>query len=304
MPEQHKETFGSEQTSNKPVVERFPIVNSEGKPSANLIELLQVLKLPHDGTLNSIVSITQEKFFQTRSDGQRKERWELDEVMPEFRGQVMPVLDRLGMLAEIAPSSDRYDYALMPGALVTRVRTRLKYLSDLWEKAVRSHKLVFLGSERPLAESRRETEILLDPNNQELPFRAEWQPPQELPTTELGMMQLVWDQANLPKDLRQVNTEWINAPMKSDPSGGRPLRPSTEDTIQEWLKTKPYAGTCIALSNNPHIAYQHSVLKTHLPKDFSLETVGPSASLNLPLAFYLGEMARWLYQERQRLNNV
>lgn len=80
-----------------------------------------------------------------------------------------------------------------------------------------------------------------------------------------------------------------------------PLRPTTEDTIKKWLETNPSSGTCLAISNNPHIGYQHSVLKTYLPDEFKLETVGSSASLELPMAFYLGEMARWMYQERQRL---
>jgi len=43
-----------------------------------------------------------------------------------------------------------------------------------------------------------------------------------------------------------------------------------------------------------------TLLKTYLPDEFKLETVGASASLDLPMAFYLGEMARWLYQEKQR----
>ena len=214
----------------------------------------------------------------------------------------MPILGKLGMLDEIPPINDLYDHVLIPGALVTRVRTRLKYLIDLWQKGLRFKEINFLRGERPLAESGRETpEALLDNNNQELPFREGWQPPQELPTTELEMMKLVWDQADLPQGLRHSQVKWINAPMKPNPSGGRPLRPTTEDTIKKWLETNPSSGTCLDISNNPHIGYQHSVLKTHLPDELKLETVGSSASLELPLAFYLGEMSRWLYQEKQRL---
>ena len=80
-------TFQPEDNIKKITVEDFAIVDAEGKPNSTLLELLGVLELPHDGTLNSIVSVTQEKFFQRRPDGQRKERWELDEVMPEFRRQ-------------------------------------------------------------------------------------------------------------------------------------------------------------------------------------------------------------------------
>lgn len=215
-------TSQSETNIKRPTVEDFAIVDAEGKPNSTLLELLDVLGLQHDGSLENIVSTTQEKFFQRRPDGQRKERWELDEVMPEFRGQVMPILGKLGMLDEIPPVNDQYDHVLIPGALVTRVRTRVNYLANLWEKGLRFKEINFLGGERPLAESGRETpEILLDHNNQELPFREDWQSPQELPTTELGMMQFVWNQADLPKDLRKTEVKWINAPMKSNPSGGR-----------------------------------------------------------------------------------
>lgn len=302
--ERQVEILQQESSIKKITIEDFPIVSPEGKPNSTLLELLHVLELTHDGTLDSIVSITQQKFFQRRPDGIRKERWEIDEVMPEFRGQVMPFLGKLGMLDEIPPANDEYDHVLIPGALVTRVRTRVKYVADLYQKGLKFKTINFLGGERPLADSGRETQdVLLDHNNKELPFREGWKPPFELPTTELGMMQLVWDQADLPSGLRRAEIRWINAPMKPNPSGGIMLRPTTEDTIKKWIETNPSSGVCLAISNNPHIRYQQSVLKTYLPAEFKVETVGSAASPNLPLAFYLGEMARWLYQERLRLKS-
>ena len=101
--------------------------------------------------------------------------------------------------------------------------------------------------------------------------------------------------------MKQIQTEWINAPLKPNVTGTKFLRPTTEDSIKIWLETKPAERKILAVSNNPHIGYQESVLKTYLPKDLNLETVGPAASLKLPLAFYLGEMTRWLYQEQIRL---
>src|SRR3989338_1920251 len=99
-------------------IENYAIVNPEGKPSSAILEMMEVLGLRHNSTLKSIVDITQEKFFQKKADGQRKERWEIDEVVPHLRQQVMPILDKLGMLKEFAPTENRHDNALMLGALV------------------------------------------------------------------------------------------------------------------------------------------------------------------------------------------
>ncbi len=284
------------------ISQHLRVVDKEGNPTLPVIELLNILQLPHDRTLKSIVEITQQKFFQRDKEGQRKERWELEELMPEFRMEVIPVLDQLGMLREIPPSTTHYDGALMFGDLVTRVRTRLAYLKDLWKKGVRFDELIFLGGERPLAESGKETpDILYNRLNRDLPFRRDWQANFEIPTTELGMMQLVWDQADLPQDLRNVRVRWINAPMKPNPKGGKPLRPTTKVAFEIWFENYLLKDNYLAVSNNPHIGYQHSVLKTYMPEAINVETVGHRASLGLPMAFYLGEFARWLYQEKQRL---
>lgn len=284
-----------------PTIENYAIVNSEGKPNSAILKMMDVLELPHDGTLKSIVNITQEKFFQKKSGGQRKERWEIEEVLPHLKEETMPVLDKLGMLKEFFPSERKYDSALMLGELLPSVRKRLNYLGDLWENGIRFDKIVFLGGERPLEVTKENPTVLFDRNNKDLLVRNDWQIPEKIPATELEMMHLVWDQAKLPDKMRKIKTEWINAQLKENPTGEKLLRPTTEDTIEIWLKTNPTERNVIAISNNPYIGYQESVIRTYLPKDFKIETVGPAASLKLPLAFYLGEMTRWLYQEQQRL---
>jgi len=284
-----------------PTIENYPAVNSEGKPSSIILRMMDVLELPNDGTLKNIVDITQEKFFQKKPDGQRKERWEIEEVVPHLREDVMPILDKLGMLKEFFPSEKKYDSALILGALTPSVRKRLNYLGDLWENGIRFDKIVFLGGERPLEPTKESPGILFDRKNEELLIRVDWQPPKEMPKTELEMMRMVWDQAKLPREMKKIRTQWIDAPMKPNSAGIKLLRPTTEDSIKIWREVKPIERKILAVSNNPHIGYQESVLKTYLPKDFNVETVGPAASLKLPLAFYLGEMSRWLYQEQIRL---
>lgn len=284
-----------------PTIRDYAIVSPEGKLNPSILEIMNVLELPHDGALESIVNITQEKFIQKKPDGQRKERWEIEEVLPHLKKEAMPILDKLGMLKEFFPSGEKYDSVLMFGALLPSVRKRLNYLIDLWENGVRFDKIVFLGGERPLIEEKESRDMLYDKKNKDMLVRGDWQVPEKKPTNELEMMQLVWNQARLPDDMRKISTEWINAPLKPNPTGGKPLRPTTEDTINIWLRNSPTERKILAISNNPHIGYQQSVLETYLPEDFKIETVGSAASLELSLAFYLGEMTRWLYQEQQRL---
>ena len=92
------------------------------------------------------------------------------------------------------------------------------------------------------------------------------------------------------------------------------IRPTTKDTIENWIKKEELKqGTCLAISSQPHVAYQHSVLRTCLPKAFSLQTAGPAIIDNLSslddlknyntiqIGVILDALTRLLYQENERL---
>ncbi len=258
----------------------YAIVNSDGQPNSAILEIMKVLELPNNNTLKNIVEITQEKFFQ------KKDNLEI----PHLREKIMPILDKLNMLKEITPIKRKYDNALMLGELFHVIKKRLSFLEMLWNQDIRFDRIVFLGGERPLDEKREISVMLLDNANK------------KLPKTELEMMKMVWDEEQLLQEMKQVKTQWVNAFLKPNEKGERIIWPNTGDTIKKWLERNPSPGTCLAISNNPYIGYQNSVLKTYLPKGFEVETVGQAASLELPLALYLGEMARWLYQEQIRLD--
>ena len=88
--------------------------------------------------------------------------------------------------------------------------------------------------------------------------------------------------------------------MKNN-SQGTLVRPTTADTITEWLKTEPQPGTIIAISDQPHCLYQQAVLKALLPSNFDVETVGNGTSEKTSVALMLDALGRALYQENQRL---
>ena len=77
------------------------------------------------------------------------------------------------------------------------------------------------------------------------------------------------------------------------------FKASTADTFIDWLKQNPESGSCLVISNNPYIGYQDLVARTFLPSDFKIETVGSQGS-GEKVSVYLDNLARWLYQEKQR----
>ncbi len=73
-------------------------------------------------------------------------------------------------------------------------------------------------------------------------------------------------------------------------------RPTTGDTIKLWLTELAPQGKILAISNQPYVGYQHAVLKSFVPKELLVETVGPkTAVVNSDIV--VDNLARWLYQE-------
>lgn len=273
------------------------ILDNQGNPSETLLVLLDELNVKHDGTLKSIVEVTQKEWL--RASG--KERWDMQEKYQDKREVLFSYFKKLGLIDQIKPRSKKYDYALMLGATLPRVRDRLSYLANLWDDGVRFNKIIFLGGQRPLEDKFENKEKLLDTNNPYLPFASNWSLNGELPKTETEMMKFVFDQSNLPEEMKKLDIVFVDAPMKQKEDGSL-KRPTTEDTILDWLKTNPRRGSCIAISNQPYVSYQDSILKTHLSKEFYLETVGKALDNNSDrMTMILDNLARYLYQEKYRI---
>lgn len=271
------------------------IINQAGEPSNILLELCSLLDIEHSGTLESIVAATQKAWLRPAGT----ERWEFADLYDAKRDQIMPLLEGMNCINDIVPSQKSYDYALMLGATAHRVRTRLAYLVRLWEKGVRFKHIIFATGARnldPIKESEKE---LLTSDVAGLPVRPEWSFSGNLPTTETEMMKLVYEQSVLPDSMREVPVVFVDTPMQATASG-QLRRPNTGDTIIHWLATSPSPGRCLVVSNQPFTAYQDTVVKTFVPKGFTVETVGHEACENISIAVCLDSIARWLYQEQKR----
>ncbi len=267
------------------------------------VKLLQILELVGMEPLNkSERAVIQINDWAQKNLLRRGERW--DEQTQKFEAlkpQIKPLLSELGFVEASTPNFKDYQGAIVHGALLSRVRLRLHYLAEQWKQGARFSHLYFLSGERDL-EDHENKAALLDDRDSLLKIRKDWVPPQEFPKTECEMIQLVWDQAEIPQEMRQgVDLYFINAPKKTDPkTGKKTIRPNTDDTVETWLKAKPLYGRYLVITNAPYTNRQDLVMRTIAPCQYGFDTIGPAASDQERVAIYLDELARFIFQTKQK----
>lgn len=266
------------------------------QPSHALLQLLDFLDLQHDGTLQGIVDVTQKKWLRA----QNKERWEIDEQSSANLSQeIYLLLDELGMFRECVPSNLNYDCAVVFGATLPTFRQRLAYLVKQWKEGVRFKSIVFLCGLRPLQHSKETSFDLLDENNGVLPFRSDWAKPKNLPQNEAEMAKFVFDQAELPDQLRRLPVDYI-ATLDQPNADGTFRRANTKDTLVQWIATDPFCSSILFVSNQPFIGYQAAIVQNLLPQTYVYETIGAGSPYPSSIAVCLDTLARWLYVYNQK----
>ncbi len=287
--------------SSKPYINHTDyILDVQGNPSQALQTLLSATDITHDGSLASIVAATQheqDKGGWLRAQG--KERWEIDELFTQKRELLFSIFEHLGVFDQVAPLQNHYDYALLLGAMVYRIRTRLHHLIELWNKGIQFDTIVILCGQRTLDPRLESLDILLNAHNGVLPFKANWQFDGTIPKTETDMMKLVFEQSQLPDEWKNLSIIFIDTPQQLQEDGSW-RRPNTQDTVEAWFATDPTPGSILAISNQPFIGYQDTILRRFISATFTIETVGQAASANIKIATLLDNMARWLYMEYQQ----
>lgn len=272
------------------------IITNDGKPTKVLQQLLDIMGIQHDGTLQNLVEITQKEWLRQAG----KERWEINDRFSGKREQVMSCIGQLGVVDEVKPTQRHYSYALLFGALLERTRSRLAHLIRLYNEGVRFNELVILTGQRYLNDKRESQEILLDGDNGILPIRKDWKFDGVMPKTEAEMIRIVLDQADLPQGMEKIKVTFVDSPMQQNADGSF-RRPTTPDTVEDWLKKNPTPGTCLAISNQPYVGYQHETLCSLLPPPFIVQTIGlPVSRESGSIAVYLDSIARWLYEKNKR----
>jgi hypothetical protein len=268
------EEFPAESDS---MISNFCLFDAHDGPSDELIQLLDYLNIPHDRTLENIVDVTQKKFLR----GRHQERWHIEDSYHGQEVNLLPFFDRLSMVRNVYPLRLYYDYALVLGSLLETAKKRLSYLVSLWEKGLRFGQLVILGGARALTDFEKEEFKSLLPGA-------------SIPETEVEMLKIMYTYVSMPQSMRQIPFILIDAAAQPNAA-----RATTGDTVKAWLATSPLPGTVLAISSQPFVAYQDKVVKTVLPPEFVVETVGPESSDDIVSAVYLDNLARWIYQEQE-----
>lgn len=298
------------------------LLDKDNQPQQPLKELLEIFDIKHDNSLKNIVELTQRNWLRTPG----KERWEIEEIKTENKQKVFSLLEQLGCIKEIKPLNLINEFSkksnkntiieldfIIAGATIGRILTRtasaIKTYNELSEISKNSEvkfkvrNLIFLGSERQRDEKIEPNEIFTDTKNN-FPVKKDWKFDGKFAQTENEMCQFAFNKAEFPKELLDsANVIFICAPMQKNPDGTL-RRANTGDTIEELKnelnKRNLKLTRSLLFSNNPYIGYQDSVIRTFLPDDFIVETIGDAASTNEKLAVHLDTIARWLYQEKLR----
>ena len=265
--------------------------DTNGRVTSALARLLELFGVGHDGTLKGVRDATQAAWFQAG-----KLRAEIAEKHGDKKNAALPLFAALGMIDAVRVPPTDYLYALVLGGTVVAVRKRLSFLLDALVNSATCGTVVLLGSERPLLAEKESPEVLLKWDNDEFPFPEEWHPRRELPTTEAGMMELVYDQVSHLFLQQGCKVQCVNSRKRE----GR--NPTTRDTVVDWLnldadmlKPEPIPGLCLAVSSQPFVGYQELVLRRVLPDNFGLTCVGYTAP-SLPVTTYLDNVAKLIFE--------
>jgi len=270
-----------------------PLVRNNGQPAQPLLDLLSYLGVMHDGTMDGIMSATQLAWLRKTGT----ERWEMEDPYADRREALLTHLDNLGCVQAVEPMAQRYDYALVFGASIHALRSRLAYFFELYERGIRCNTVVILTGARPRDLTVENDDTLCDVTQQVLPVCSDWQRPARMPTTEAEIVQFLLNQAVKPQDFDMSCVVVVDTPMQPVPGGGI-RRPTTADTVRCWLAKNPKAGSCLLISSQPYVGYQDITARLDIPNTFELETVGRTISPKMKMSVALDNVARWIFQEQ------
>lgn len=259
------------------------LFETTGDYHPSLTALLHAFSIPAE-TSTQIMKTTQKAWLRPAG----KERWEVDDVYSARKAELVPLFKDLGLIEEKRPLQQSYDYLLLMGALYTRAQSRLEYAISLSCLGIRFNTIVILGSERQL-------NAQLEPSSL---FYGD-----SIPKTEFQMMQWIFEHTFMPTIMYNASTIWVNAPNTVD-GNGKIQRATTADTINIFLAGNPRSGSCLVISNQPHIEYQAAVTRLLLPESFQVEGVGQAISEKAPVSEILDALARWIYQEEKIWNKA
>lgn len=269
--------------------EETVFVHKNGQVNSLILRLLELTGVEHDGTLPSIVTATQAQWL--RKPG--SERWDIQKTTASYQQELYEICNKLRMFQEIDPAYPKYEHAFVLGAIFDRMKVRFQFLIDQWNKGVRFNNIVLLAGSRAANKEQGENQENLE---QWAQVKIE-----KMPETETELLKFIYDHIQMPEDMRKIPVQIIDVPMQKK-ADGTFTRPTTADTIQAWIATNPQAGKILAVSSQPYVGYQDSVMQTLIPDSFDVDTVGQACCADQKIGLLLDTLARILYQEKMRVS--
>ncbi len=245
-----------------------------GFVKSDIEEVLKITGLTYDGTISDLVAVTQKGWLRPA----HQERWEIQEHPYEKkRDQLLPVFVRMGLVNAMELTKSSYDHILFMRATVFSMNSRMEKLKEVVSHLASYHDIALLSGCRYLVQGERE---FLE--------KRGWT---NLPETEAGALKRLFEESLTFSD----KVVLIDSPQKKSLDGVM-VRPTTADTVEDWLKTQPKKGTVLVISSQPFCHYQRIVTESLLPCTFVVDVVGAQSPENTTMAVYLDMLARTLYQ--------
>lgn len=250
------------------------------KPTTALCELFTTINVPCGATLSDINKTVQANLLR------KGERWETEQKWEAERAHVLPILRKLNLIdtqlpETLASQTADYNYIFILGGLQSRVEKRIAHLATLVQtyptlvapdKTGKLPTIILLTGDRPL-----------DPKQEPLS--------NDTTKTEADMMRVLMQRSPLGT---YPNIELVSAPLKTDAKGNK-VRPTTDDTVIAFRASHPTPGHGLVITDQPFGLRQLLVLKSLLP-GWTLHVAAPAADEHLPIAVFLDELARTIYQ--------
>jgi hypothetical protein len=254
-----------------PILFAHTHVNNVNPALVKLMRLVGI-NVPEDPNLDQLHTLLQANCFQK---GRLRYQIEGRAAVAEE----IDLLDDLGCIQEVTPRAmDRqFDGVLLLGALMPRVVSRLEYFLEQCRGRIHFSRLYLLGSDRKLDPAK---ELSLLPADTAL-------------ATEIDMMLWAATGAQIPSHCQQIVP--IRTPDVVENGKSRPA--NTGDTFRQWLaQTGFVSGRFLIVSNQPFVGFQELIAWNCLPDEMDLVTIGPAANTLLPLAVFMDNLAKTVYE--------
>jgi hypothetical protein len=256
------------------------LLDKDGNPTPPLRDLIDKIGGDRRWSTEEINDFLQEKFFSKECG----ERWKIEKLIDDERWpELEPIFASLGMINPVKPLADHYHYVVCMGQSVPMMRMQLQFVKNLQTAGLLNFKrIVFLCSNRTLNGQFEGTDPVY--------LRAEH---------ESAAAKVL-----LNEYFPRRSTPWTVITVSTS---GKSKHINTQDTICQWLKTRPRISSVLMVSNNPFIPYQFETFYGELQRqgwfqrggslDFCGNSIVQKYSENNRTSIMLDNVARTLYTE-------